>query len=126
MAVSSLSDERIIVDTDNDSIVIVHYIEGVPGGRSLDTTDFEPKVIKTGHIIIKDEAGNHKPMPVSGDNYAALPAAHTYVGTVASSVLTSKARVGIMVRGSVNQVASPYPVTDSIKTGLPHIRFTQD
>jgi hypothetical protein len=127
MAVVGLNNEGITVDTGNDSIVIVKYIEGIPGGRSLDVTGFEPKVIQAGHIVIKDEEGNHKPMPTGeGNTYVALPGGHTYVGVVVASVLTSKAMVGIMVRGSVNEVASPYQVTNEIKTALPLIRFTQD
>lgn len=126
MATTSLNDEKEIVDTGNDAIVIVEYIEGLPGGRSLDTTGFAPAVIKAGHIVIKDGNGNHKPMPVSEAAYAALPASHSFVGVVVSSVLTAKPMVAVLVRGSVNEVASPYPVTSDMKTALPHIRFTQD
>jgi hypothetical protein len=65
-------------------------------------------------------------MPVNGDAYDTLPADHTIEGVVVASVTTDEAMVGIMVRGSVNEVASPYPVTDGIKAALPLIRFTQD
>lgn len=126
MATTSLNNEKEFVDTGNDSIVIVEYIEGLPGGRSLDTAGFTPTVIKGGHIVIKDGNGNYKPMPVNEKVYASLPASHSYVGVVVSSVLTAKPMVGVMVRGSVNEVASPYPVTEAMKTALTHIRFTQD
>jgi hypothetical protein len=116
-------------DAGVDSVTIVNYAEGIPGGRSLDVTGFKPTVIKAGHVVIKDkDTGDFKPMPVNaaGDAYNALPAGHSVEGVVVASVTTDKAMVGIMVRGSVNQVTSPYPVTDAIKAALPLIRFTQD
>lgn len=129
MAVVKLNDNADITgfDAGLDSVTIMNYIEGIPGGRSLDVTGFAPKAIRAGHVVIKETAtGNYKPMPVSGDVYDALPAGHTIEGVVVASVITKEASVGIMVRGSVNQAASPYPVTDAIKQALPLIRFTQD
>jgi hypothetical protein len=129
MAVTVLNDKADITgfDAGLDSVTIVNYIEGIPGGRSLDVTGFAPKAIRAGHVVIKETAtGNYKPMPVSGDVYDALPADHTIEGVTVASVITEEAMVGIMVRGSVNEVASPYPVTDAIKQALPLIRFTQD
>ena len=126
MTFTDLNDENIVVDTGNDAIVIINYLEGLTGGRSLDTTGFTPKVIQGGHIVIKDAKGVYKPMPIIDNAYATLPAAHTIVGVVVTSILTTKPMAAIMVRGSVNQIASPYPLTDAIKTALPLIRFTQD
>jgi hypothetical protein len=65
-------------------------------------------------------------MPISGDVYAALPANHSYVGVVVASILTSKPMAGIMTQGTVNEEASPYPVTTGIKAALTHITFTKD
>ena len=114
-------------DAGIDSVTIVDYIEGIPGGRSLDVTGFTPRAIRAGHVVIKETAtGKYKPMPVSGDAYDALPAGHTIEGVVAATVPTGEAMAGIMVRGSVNRVASPYPVTNGIIQALPLIRFTQD
>ncbi|MDR3244805.1 MAG: hypothetical protein LBT50_00045 [Prevotellaceae bacterium] len=104
-------------------------MEGIPGGRALDVTGFTPKVISAGHVVIKETAtGNYKPMPVNaaGDAYAALPGGHTIEGVTVSTVTTDDASVSIMVRGSVNKVASRYPVTAAIIAALPLIRFTQD
>jgi hypothetical protein len=114
-------------DAGIDSVVIADYIEGIPGGKSLDVTGFTPTVIKAGHVVIKETAtGTYKPMPVDGEVYDDLPEDHTVEGVTVASVLTTEAMVGIMVRGSVNEAASPYPVTADIKTALPLIRFTQD
>ena len=126
MAQANLNNDSQTVDTGNDSIVIIKCLEDVPRGRTLDTTGFDPTVIKGGHIVIQDAEGEYKPLPVSGKAYAALPANHTYFGVVKASVLTAKPMVSIMVRGSANQVAGPYPVTAAIKAALPLIRFTQD
>lgn len=127
MAVVNLDNAKVTIDTGNDSVVIVEYLEGVPGGRTLDVTGFKNPVIQAGHIVIVETSTKErKPMPVAGEAYAALPTGHTFEGVVVASVLTEKPMVGIMVRGSVNEVASPYPVTDAMKTALPLIRFTQD
>jgi hypothetical protein len=126
MAQTNLNNENLRVGNGLDSVVIVKHLEGIPGGRSLNAEGFAPTVIHAGHIVIKDENEEYFPMPVDGKDYADLPADHTIVGVVVASVLTSKAMVGIMVRGSVNKEASPYPVTAEIETALPLIRFTKD
>ncbi len=114
------------VDTGNDSIVIMQYIDGIQGGRSLDTTGFTETVIQAGHVVIKDSDGVYKPMPVKSGAYDSLPNGSSYVGVVQASVLTERAMAGIMIRGKVNAVASPYAVTAAIKTALTHIIFTED
>jgi hypothetical protein len=129
MAVTNLNSNADIrgFDAGIDSVTIVNYIEGIPGGRSLDVTGFTQPVIKAGHVVIKETAtGAYKPMPVNGDAYDTLPGGHTVEGVVVASVITEEAMVGIMVRGSVNEIAGPYPVTSAIKTALPLIRFVQD
>jgi hypothetical protein len=117
-------------DTGNDSIVIVSNLEAISGGKTLNTTGFTPAAIQAGHIVIEETStGVLKPMPISGANYGALPAGHTYKGIVVSSVLTTKPFVAVMVRGSVNKNASPYGIASilsAVKTALPLIRFTQD
>ncbi len=124
---TTLNSEKSTVDTSRDSIVIAKVFETLVGGRSLDVTGFSPAVIKAGHVVIKETAtGTFKPMPVNGAAYAALPVGHTIEGVVIASTMTNRAMVGILVRGTVNEVASPYPVTAAIKTALPLIRFTQD
>ncbi|MDR0733802.1 MAG: hypothetical protein LBF08_07070 [Dysgonamonadaceae bacterium] len=128
MAVTSLNNADIPgFDAGLDSVTITNYIEGIPGGRSLDVTGFPLKAIRAGHVVIKETAkDNYKPMPVNGEAYDSLPSDHTIVGVVVASVTTDEAMVGIMVRGSVNEVVSPYPITEEIKVALPLIRFTQD
>jgi hypothetical protein len=127
MAVVNLNKKPDGFDAGLDSVIIVSYLEGIPGGRALDVTEFPDSAISAGHVVIKETAtGDYKPMPVNGNEYGALPGGHTIEGVTVSTVTKDEASVGIMVRGSVNAVASRYPVTQAIKNALPLIRFTQD
>lgn len=132
MAYANLANEGVQIDTGNDSIVIVNNLETIPGGRTLDVTGFTPEVIKAGHMVIEETAtGELKPMPVNagGTAYSTLPADHTYKGVVIASVLTKKPFVGVLVRGTVNPSAAPFPMTtilSAVKTALPLIRFVAD
>lgn len=61
--------------------------------------------------------------------YASLPSGHTYAGILIASILTKKAFAGIMVRGTVNPAAAPFPMTSilsAVRTALPLIDFRQD
>jgi hypothetical protein len=130
MAVTVLNNQDVTgFDAGKDSVIIQNYIEGIVGGRSLNVVGFTPSVISAGHVVIKEtDTGDFKPMPVSdeGTAYAALPDKHTIEGVVVASVTKDSAMAGIMTRGAVNEIASPYPVTEAIKTALPLIRFVQD
>lgn len=61
----NLVDENVVVDTSNDSIVIIDNQFSIPGGKSLDVTGYPEDVLNAGHIIIKDASGNYKPMPLA-------------------------------------------------------------
>ena len=63
------------------------------------------------------------------DEYAALTADHTYAGILIASIPTSKPFAGIMLRGTVNENATPFPMTailSAVKAALPLIVFTSD
>ena len=127
---ASLNDTGDNFSSGKSSVVIMHNLENIPGGKTLDTTGFAPTVIPAGHLVIEETStGVLKPMPVSGANYAALPASHTYKGVVVADVATAKPFVSVMVRGTVNKNASKYGISSilsAVKTALPLIRFTQD
>jgi hypothetical protein len=96
MAVTNLNSNADIFgfDAGLDSVTIVNYIEGIPGGCSLDVTGFAPSVIRAGHVVIKEKAtGEYRPMPVDGDEYDALPGGHTIEGVVVVSVMTDEAMI---------------------------------
>jgi hypothetical protein len=66
---------------------------------------------------------------ISNAGYAALPANHTYAGILIASILTKRAFAGILVRGTVNPAAAPYPMSGilaAVKTALPLIDFRED
>lgn len=102
-----------------DSIVIRRVGACLIGGRTLDMTGFLDKHVKAGHIIIHETATDtFKPLGVSNGAYSPLPEGHTYEGVARASKPADKPFVSVMYEGEVNDVASPYPITDSIKTAL--------
>ena len=131
MAVANLVNSVKDVVTGNDNIVIVDVFQSIRGGRTLDVTGFTPDVINAGHVIIKDDTGEYKPMPLNsgGTAYATLPTDNTYAGILINTVLKKKPMAGIMVRGTVNIKAVPYPMTSilaAVKAALPLIDFRED
>lgn len=128
----NLTNPREDVNTSNDNIAIVDNLQSVRGGRTLDVTGYKKTVINAGHVIIKEtSSGTHKPMPLNeeGTAYAELPGGHEYAGILISSIKTSRPFAGILVRGTVNPEAAPFPMTailQAVKTALPLIDFRQD
>lgn len=125
MPTATLNRESVQINGGNDSIVIVKAIADIPGGRVLNVSgvDADTKVIKAGHVLYQNAAGDIAPLGVSDSAYANLPDGGSYVGVLKVSVLVSDPRAAILTIGQVNAAASPYPVTDEIKTALPHIQF---
>jgi hypothetical protein len=61
--------------------------------------------------------------------YAALPSGHAYAGILIASILAKKPMAGILVRGTVNPAAAPYPmdtILADVKAALPLIDFRED
>ena len=110
----------------NDSIVIRKYINGIDGGRTLDTTDFPEKVVKAGHVIIAKD-GVYKPMPLTMVEdcyvYSALPEGFKYVGVLYRSVLASKPVAAIMTWGEVNIEAVPFAMDTIMDAFTAECRF---
>ena len=114
-----------------DAVVIRQRGSCLIGGKTLDMTGFPYKHVKAGHIIIHETASDtYKPLGVKDGAYVALPAGHTYEGVVLASKPADMAIVSVMYSGEVNDEASPYPVTDAIKTALktafPDLYFKHD
>jgi hypothetical protein len=55
--------------------------------------------------------------------YASLPASHSYLGVLKSTVSVKDPRAAILTMGQVNAAASPYTVTSDMKTALKNIQF---
>lgn len=122
-----LERDNVFVDDGNDGKVIIRDLADIPGGRALDVSDWTPSEIKAGHIIKHNkETGAYAPLGITGSNndtYASLESNEEYAGVLKVSILKNKAFAAIMTMGEVNAAASPYPVTDTIKAGLPQIKF---
>jgi hypothetical protein len=66
---------------------------------------------------------------VNAGGYGSLPGNHVYAGILIASILTKRPFAGIMVRGTVNPAAAPYPMSGilaAVKTALPLIDFRED
>lgn len=118
-----------------DALVVRENYTATDGGVTLDTTGFPNANIRSGHVIIKETAdGTFKPMPISGDSYAALPGGHTYYGHAVQSVLTAKPFVGVTQHAKINNLvvdpdAGVYdlaPILTALKAALPHIIYQGD
>lgn len=119
------------IDTSNDSVIIVHTFETIPGGRTLDVTNVTGEVLTAGHVIIEEtSSGNLKPLGVTDGNYDSLPGGHTYKGVLNASILVAQPTASIMVRGTVNEEAfknsTGLTTPSGAKTALTLIRFTKD
>ena len=119
-----------------DPIVIRKFIAGQTGGVILDVSDFGEEFVRAGHIIIKKPASNeterdvYKPLPVTDGAYAELPEGYEYDSVVVASKSTKEPFVATMYNGEVNDLASPYPITETLKTALktavPTLSFKHD
>ena len=122
----NISESHVV--TDKDCIVIVKALTDIPGGRTLDVSGLPSgmDVLKAGHIIVKTKAtGVHKPLGLTGSPlaYDSKDEGDEFVGVLKASILVSDPRAAIVTSGQINAAASPYPVTDTIKNGLPRIEF---
>lgn len=120
----NLERESYLVNDGLDSKVIIRDLADIPGGRALDVSSWSDEVIKAGHIIkhntVTDE---YAPLGVSDGSYASLGENEEYAGVLKVSILKAKAAAAILTMGEVNAACSPYPVTSTIKSGLPQIKF---
>lgn len=128
MPLANLNKESNQVNTGKDSIVIVNAVTGLPGGCTLDVSGLPQgtKVVQAGHIIVRTKStGVYKPLAVIGTPlaYDTKDDGDEWVGVLKASIPVSDPRAAIVTSGQINAAASPYPVTDTIKAGLPLIQF---
>lgn len=126
MPTVELNKEQILIDGGKDSVVIVKALAEIPGGRTLDVSGVaaDVNVIRAGHILVQDDTTKAvSPLGVTGSAYDTLGEGKSYLGVLKVSVLKKDPRAAIVTMGQVNAAASPYPVTEKIKAGLPNIQF---
>lgn len=127
---ASLSSTQTIAHA-TDSIVIVDVVDTLRGGRTIDTSKIKSNIVRAGHIIIKESAtGNIQALATSEGQYVALPKGHEYIGFLVSSITTTNPQGSVLIHGTINHKASPYPLDDerlqALKTACPHILFVAD
>jgi hypothetical protein len=125
MPIANLLNEKVEIGG-LGGIVIVKDLGDIPGGRTLDVSGVASDItaLKAGHILVQKTAdGSFAPLGVSGEAYVTLPSGYAYAGVLKADVLVKDPRAAILTIGQVNAAASPYPVTEAIKEGLPHIQF---
>lgn len=124
MSYVNLNRDSVFVDDGNDSKVIIRDLADVPGGRALDVSGWSEDVIRAGHIIkLTTATGEYAPLGINDGAYVSLAQGEEYGGVLKVTVLKAKPAAAIMTMGEVNAAASPYPVTSTIKAGLPQIKF---
>lgn len=124
MSYVNLNRDSVFVDDGNDSKVIIRDLADVPGGRALDVSGWSEDVIRAGHIIkLTTATGEYAPLGISDGAYVSLEEGEEYGGVLKVTVLKAKPAAAIMTVGEVNAAASPYPVSSTIKAGLPQIKF---
>lgn len=130
-AIANMTQESNVYSDGMDSVVIRRVGACLIAGKTLDMTDFPDDFVKAGHIVIRVTSDDtYKPLGVSDGAYSSLPAGSEYVGVVRASKPKSAPFVSIMYTGEVNDNASPYPLTEEIKTALkaalPGLYFKHD
>lgn len=126
MQFANLNKTAVTVDTSKDCIIIIQALSHVPGGTTLDVSGVGSSVttLSAGHVILQnDTTGDYLPLGVTDGAYDSISAGYHAVGVLKTTILVSDPRASIVTRGQVNAAASPYPVTETIKTALPHIEF---
>jgi hypothetical protein len=126
MPTADLTREKIELNDGLDSIVVVQAISQIPGGRTLDVSGLAADVVsvKSGHVLVIDTKTKAvSPLAISDGAYVTLPTGKKYYGVLKASVLKRDPRAAIITAGQINVAASPAPVTDAIKAGLPHIQW---
>lgn len=126
MPTANLTREKIELNDGLDSIVVVQAISQIPGGRTLDVSGLAANVesVKSGHVLVIDtKTKTVSPLGITNGAYDTLPTGKKYYGVLKVSVLKRDPRAAIITAGQINVAASPAPVTDAIKTGLPHIQW---
>lgn len=126
MPTANLTREKIELNDGLDSIVVVQAISQIPGGRTLDVSGLAANVesVKSGHVLVIDTKTKAvSPLGITKGVYDTLPTGKKYYGVLKASVLKRDPRAAIITAGQINVAASPAPVTDAIKAGLPLIQW---
>lgn len=117
---------------ENDPIVIRQEGRSIIGGRLLDLDGYKAEFVRVGQVIIRDEENEvSKPLGVTDGKYDAIPEGFVVEGVCKQTfAVDDPVLVGVMYEGEVNDVASPFPLTETVKSAIkascPNLVFKHD
>lgn len=117
---------------ENDPIVIRQEGRSIIGGRLLDLDGYASDYVRVGQVIIRDEDNEvSKPLGVTDGAYDTIPEGYVVEGVCKQTFSVSDpVMVGVMYEGEVNDIASPFPLTDTVLTAIkascPNLVFKHD
>lgn len=130
MSVVELSKQRQEIGTTLDNVAIVNCLECAPvGGVVLDFEGYPSPIVKAGHVIIRHtESGKYKPLGLNaeGTQYQSLPSGYKVAGVLYASTANHTPSASVMVRGTINRHAVPYPIDEALAQALPLILLAED
>lgn len=126
MAYSDLIKKRVTVSTGKDSIIFQECLTDIPGGRTLDVTNWEEDTIEAGHVIIKTSGGEYTPLGLTEGAYGSIPTGAEVIGLLKTTIEKNDAQAAIVTSGSVNEPALPYELTSNLKTKLKGFQFINE
>lgn len=118
-----LINEPILVDDGKSALVIVKDNGDIPGGKTLNATDFALDIIPAGTPILKTTAGDYVPLGVTSSAYDSVPSGAVCVGVLKASIRKSNPQAAILVAGVVNEAVCPAPYTAALKAKITAIAF---
>ena len=134
MPQASLNLKRFDFTNARDSIVIVNALGDLPGGRTLDVTNYEGDVIYAGTVIAKkQDNGNDVYFPLSiteskkpyeqGATFSTLSSGETAVGILKVSIPKDMPIAAIVTLGQIKEKAMPAAMPATVKKALNFIQF---
>lgn len=126
MAYSDLIKKQVTVVPGNDSIIFQEVLTDIPGGRTLDVTEWTDDTIPAGLVIIKTSGGEYAPLGINDGSYVSLPTGAEVVGLLKTTIEKDDAQAAIVTGGSVNEPALPYELTSTIKNNLKGFQFINE
>ena len=116
MATANLNKEGWGADYGNEGIIIIRDLADVPGGRTLDVTDWPLDYIPAGTIVgIDAQTGTPKPLGIAKNSkgeyeYAPNAGETMPIGVLKATITKAEPFAAIMTMGEVNLPAVPFGV----------------
>lgn len=123
-----------------DAVTVVRDLGDLPGGRTLDVTEYRaslaayraahPEAAAGGEAVyagtpVGYDAGRkaYVALPLDAEGAFTLPSGARAVGVVKAGVPLADARAAVLTIGQVNWAAIPFRVPKAVRDALPRIEF---